>query len=295
MRGTQCERDSFSRKVSKGAGCHTWKADLVLVPNETLPSMTSAPPKAFRILAVPVCASPPKWREGEIQQFVSSLRLTFLRTHGSAFSVTDIRRSPEEVFRRLLDAEDNVDIFAFCERAVAPLERGVDAAVNVERLERFGELPCCLEEGAEGLLRRSGSRRRRRGGGKRVERGREEGRGRQRGEVRSKDAREESGSCRVSSEDPDRVQAERRVEVVVDLLAKKIGSVLASPPGGPPTYNLCEVFPCSLVLPAEFALYAVLMPAFGCGSFRVVEDEFDDGDGDLSAGRDRFGGRTRRR
>ena len=64
---------------------------------------------------------------------------------------------------------------------------------------------------------------------------------------------------------------------------------------GPATYNLCEVFPCSLVFPAQFALYAVLMPAFGCGPFRVVEDEFDDGDRDLSAGRDRFGWRTRRR
>lgn len=55
------------------------------------------------------------------------------------------------------------------------------------------------------------------------------------------------------------------------------------------------MFPCSLVFPAQFALYAVLMPAFGCGSFRVVEDKFDDGDGDLSAGRDRFGWRNRRR
>ena len=61
------------------------------------------------------------------------------------------------------------------------------------------------------------------------------------------------------------------------------------------TYNLCEVFPCSLVLPAQFAFYAVLMPAFGCGPFRVVEDEFDDGDGYVSAGRDRFRWRTRRR
>lgn len=37
------------------------------------------------------------------------------------------------------------------------------------------------------------------------------------------------------------------------------------------------------------------MPAFGCGSFRVVEDEFDDGDGNFSSGGDRFRWWTRRR
>ena len=173
---------------------------------------------------------PTKWRESAAEDALTRPRLSLLPTHGSAFSVADIRRSPEKVLWRLLDAEDNVDVFALCERAVAPFEGRVDAAVNVERLERFGELSCCLEEGAEGLLRRRcwfGSRRR---GGDRVERRREEGRGRQGGEVRGKDAREESGSRRVRSEDPDGVQAERSVEVVVDLWRRRSGQVLRPPP-----------------------------------------------------------------
>lgn len=97
---------------------------------------------------------PTKWRESAAEDALTRPRLSLLPTHGSAFSVADIRRSPEKVLWRLLDAEDNVDVFALCERAVAPFEGRVDAAVNVERLERFGELSCCLEEGAEGLLRR---------------------------------------------------------------------------------------------------------------------------------------------
>lgn len=61
------------------------------------------------------------------------------------------------------------------------------------------------------------------------------------------------------------------------------------------THDLCEMPACAFVLPAQFALYAVLVPAFGCGPFRVVEDDLDDSGGGLSAGRDHLGRRTRRR
>lgn len=213
MRGARASQRRTTAATQCMEGRRTWKADLVRVPKLTLPSTVSAPPNALRILAVPVCE-----RAG---RKVSCLRAgeggaCREGTHSIALAVANVGRRAQKVLGRLLDAQDDVDVLALAEDAVAALDGRLDAAVQVELVERTRQVARRLEERAQRLLR--GLRRRvgREGGGE------ERGRGERR-EVRCENAREERGAGRLGAEDADGVEAERRVEVVVDLLPDEEG------------------------------------------------------------------------